>query len=291
MKFTGILPALITPVDENGALKVAALEKLINDLIDQGADGFYVCGATGEGVTISKEAHMAMTEETVRIVDGRVPCIVHVARINVAEMLELAAHAEAVGADAVSAIPPIFYKYTDDEIYAYYKRLCEAVSIPVVIYNNPNTGVSFSMSLLERLFALPNLTAIKWTNYDFYSVMQLKDRIPHANVINGPDEMLAMGLTAGCDAGIGTTYNFMLPLIKSIYTAHTEGRIEEARELQRKADAIIAALLKGNGIMGTKLILSRRGYDVYYPVFPMRRFTPEEEITYLEGLRAAGLDV
>jgi len=291
MKFTGVMPAIITPIDKEGKLNVPVLEKLVEDLIAQGADGFYVCGATGEGLTIDKEVHMAMTRETVRIVGGRVPCIVHVARLNYNEMLELASYAEAQGADAISAVPPIFYKYSDDAIYNYYKRLCDAVKIPVVIYNNPNTGVSFGADLLERLFSISNLTSIKWTNYDFYSVLQLKARVPDANVINGPDEMVAMGLMAGCDACIGTTYNFQLPLIKAIYNAFKEGKIEEARALQIKADKIIAALISKNVIMGTKAVLARMGYDVNYAVFPMETISGAEEEAYIENLRKAGLEI
>ena len=289
-KFTGVMPALITCMDENGNLNRPVLEKLLGDLLAQGADGFYVCGATGEGLTISKKLHMDMTRETVKIVAGRVPCIVHVARMNMDEMLELAAYAESVGADAISAVPPLFYKYDNDGIYAYYKRLCDSVKIPVVIYNNPNTGVSFGIDLLERLFTIPNLTSIKWTNSDFFTVLRLKERVPEANVINGPDEMLAMGLAAGCDACIGTTYNFQLPLIKAIYNAFKENRVDEARELQMKADKIIGALLSRNTIMATKLLMDRMGYDVYHAVFPMQKFSPEVEELQLKELREAGFE-
>ena len=290
MKFTGVMPALITCMDENGNLNRPVLEKLLEDLIAQGADGFYVCGATGEGLTISKQLHMDMTRETIKIVAGRVPCIVHVARMNVEEMLELAAYAEQVGADAISAVPPLFYKYDNDGIYAYYKRLCDSVKIPVVIYNNPNTGVSFGIDLLERLFSIPNLTSIKWTNSDFFTVLRLKERVPEANVINGPDEMLAMGLAAGCDACIGTTYNFQLPIIKAIFKAFKENRPDEARELQMKADKIIGALISRNTIMATKLLMDRMGYDVYHAVFPMQKFSPEVEEMQLRELRDAGFE-
>ena len=61
MKFEGVMPALITPITAEGKLNVPVLEKLVSDLIDQGADGFYVCGATGEGLTIDKTVHMDMT--------------------------------------------------------------------------------------------------------------------------------------------------------------------------------------------------------------------------------------
>ncbi len=289
MKFEGVMPALITPI-KDGKLHVPTLEKLMNDLIDEGADGFYVGGATGEGVTISKEIHKDLTRESVRIAAHRVPVIIHCARMNYDEMIELAKYAEEVGVDCISAIPPLFYKYSEDEIFAYYEKLCQSVKIPVMIYNNPNTGVTFGLDLLEKLFTIPNLTAIKWTNYDYYTVLQFKARVPHANVINGPDELVMMGTAAGCDGCIGTTYNFQQTRIKKIFTAMKEGRVEEARALQTVADKIIAAIIPFGVIKATKLILRRRGYEAMDLVFPNAPYTTEEEEAILAAVRAAGLE-
>ena len=291
MKFEGIMPALITPMTKDGKLNKAVLEQLIEDLIAKGADGFYIGGATGEGLVIDAELHKELTSESVRIINHRVPAIIHVARMNYNEMIELAKHAESVGADGISAIPPMFYKYGDDGIYAYYKGLCDSVNIPVVIYNNPNTGVTFGIQLLKRLFEIPNLTSIKWTNYDYSSVMQLKSYAEDANIINGPDEMVLMGLAAGCDACIGTTYNFQLPLIKKIYNAFLAGDIALAREMQTKVSKIVNVLLSWNVIMATKVVLSRQGYDVNYPVYPMQGYTKEQEDQLMAELIKAGLEL
>lgn len=291
MKFQGVMPALITPLTKDGKLNKSVLKQLIEDLLKKGADGFYIGGATGEGLVIDADVHKELTTESIRIVNHRVPCIIHVARTNTNEMLDLARHAEREGAEAISAIPPLFYKYDDDGIVAYYKALADSVKIPIVIYNNPNTGVTFTTPLLKRLFAIENITAIKWTNYDFFAVMNLKNAVPEANVINGPDEMLLMGLAAGCDACIGTTYNFQLPLIKKIYNAFHEGKMEEARAYQMKACAVINAILGGNIIMATKLIMSKQGYDVYHPVHPMHAFTKEQEEKILKDVLAAGLEL
>ena len=291
MKFKGVMPALITPTTKEGKLNKAVLKQLIEDLIAQGADGFYIGGATGEGIVLDAEIHKELTQESIAIVNGRVPCIVHVARTNYGEMIELAQHAERAGAAAVSAIPPLFYKYGDEGIYNYYKGLADSVRIPVVIYNNPNTGVTFTTSLLERLFKIENLTAIKWTNYDFSSVMQLKSSVKDVNVINGPDELLLMGLAAGCDACIGTTYNFQLPLIKRIYEAYHAGNIELARELQTRVSRIVSIMIPWNVILVTKLILSKQGYDVNYPVYPMQGYTKEQEELIMAQLFDAGLEL
>lgn len=284
--FKGILPALITPLDRNGKLNSDVLKRLVNDLIEQGADGFYLCGATGEGLNLTVEQHKEMVRQTLEIVNGRVPCIVHVARTVFSEMIDLAKYAQDTGAAAISAIPPIFFKYNEDEIYGYYERLASSVSIPIVIYNSPAAAVAFSNSLLDRLFSIPNLTSIKWTNSNYATVMSVKFRIPEANFINGPDEMLLQGLSAGCDAGIGTTYNFLLPEIKGIYNAFMDGDIERARELQKYVARVCEVFSGKSTIMVAKFIMSRLGYDVYYPIHPMQRLTEKEEgevITYLQS--------
>lgn len=289
--FKGIIPALVTPINEKGEINSPVLKKLVSDLMNGGADGFYLCGATGEGLNLTTLQHKEMVRQTIEIVVGRVPCIVHVARTVYSEMIELAQYAESVGATAISAIPPIFFKYDEDEIYSYYERLAASVNIPIVIYNSPAAAVAFSNDLLDRLFSIPNLTSIKWTNSNYATVMSTKARIPEANFINGPDEMLLQGLCAGCDAGIGTTYNFLLPEIKGIYNAFHTHDMKKAQELQTYV-ARVCEVFKGAGaIMTAKFILSRFGYDVYYPIHPMRKLTEKEErgiITYLQGV---GMDI
>ena len=289
MKFEGVIPALVTPI-KDGKLDVPNLEKLIEDLLAEGADGFYVGGGTGEGVTISFDLHKEVTKEAIRITAHRVPVIVHVARINYEEMIALAKHAEAMGADCVSAVPPFFYPYNEKEIYAYYKGLCDSVKIPVMIYNSPLAAVNLSLDLLEELFKIPNLTAIKWTNYNYYTVFQFKARVPDANVINGPDELAMLGLAAGCDGCIGTTYNIQFSRIKAIYNAVKEGRVEDARRLQAEADKIIAVLCSVNALKATKIVLKKRGYGPVEQVFPFLPLSEAEEEKLFAALREAGLE-
>ena len=287
----GILPALVTPIDELGNINSKVLKKLVEDLIENGADGFYLCGATGEGLNLTVTQHKEITRQTIEIVDGRVPCIVHVARTVYSEMIELAKYAESVGASALSAIPPIFFKYDEDEIYSYYERLAKSVNIPIVIYNSPAAAVAFSSKLLDRLFSIPNLTSIKWTNSNYATVMSTKSRIPEANFINGPDEMLLQGLSAGCDAGIGTTYNFLLPEIKEIYNAFLVGDMEKARKTQSYVARICEVFNGRSVIMTAKFIMSRLGYDVYYPIHPMRRLSEKEENEVITFLHNQGMKI
>lgn len=290
MKFTGVMPALITPLTEDGKLNREVLEKLIEDLIAQGADGFYIGGATGEGIILDADVHKELTTESIKIINGRVPSIVHIARMNYNEMLDLARHADAAGADAISAIPPLFYQYDHQAIYNYYEGLSNAVNIPIMIYNNPNTGVHFSAEQVAELYNIKNVTAIKWTNYEFYQVMRILDLTKgEFNVISGPDEMLLCGLAAGADGCIGTTYNFLMPEVRAVYDAFRAGDIEGARKAQTVVSTIVDELIKYNVVLATKVILEAKGYDVNHPLYPMHDYTPEQKAEMLANLQKAGL--
>ena len=290
MKFTGVMPALITPLTDEGKLNRDVLERLIEDLIAQGADGFYIGGATGEGIILDVDVHKELTTESIKIVNGRVPCIVHIARMNYNEMVDLAVHAEKAGADAISAIPPLFYQYDHQAIYNYYEGLSNAINIPIMIYNNPNTGVHFSAEQVAELYNIKNVTAIKWTNYEFYQVMRILDLTnDEFNVISGPDEMLLCGLAAGADGCIGTTYNFLMPELRAVYDAFRAGDIEGARKAQTVVSTIVDELIKYNVVLATKVILEAKGYDVNHPLYPMHDYTPEQKAEMLANLQKAGL--
>ena len=289
-KFTGTMPALVTPLNADETLNTAALAHLVGDLLAAGADGFYVGGATGEGISLRREVREQLAEETIRLVNHQKPVIMHIASANFHEAIHLAKHAERAGADAVSAIPPLFYPYDEDDVYNYYKAIADAVHIPVMIYYNPAAGFTVNAEFAARVFGIDNVTAIKWTSSDYYGMIKLKE-MTHGemNIINGPDEMLLMGLNAGADGGIGTTYNFLYPVIHRVYRNFVEGNIAGAQQAQFEADRMIAALLKYRTIPATKAVLERMGYAVGDATFPMKRYTEAQKDQIYADLVAAGL--
>ena len=292
MKFQGIMPALVTPLTKEGKVNEGVLSELIEHLMRQGADGFYIGGATGEGISLPKATRMQLTEASVSSVGKRKPTIVHIAATEFPDALDLARHAEASGADAISAIPPIFYKYGEGEVYDYYKALAGAVSIPLMVYFSPAANFPITADFAARLFEIDNVTAIKWTSSDYYGMMRLKDLTKgEMNIINGPDEMLLMGLSAGADGGIGTTYNFMLPRIRAVYDSFKAGKIDAAREAQVGADRIIRALLQYSTVPATKVALEEMGFAVGHGAFPFPRYSASERARIVSDLRTAGLEI
>lgn len=289
-KFTGVMPALITPLSGDETVNVSVLKDLIAHLLDQGADGFYVAGATGEGISLKREVREHLAEESVKAVGGKKPVIVHIAAPVFPDAIALAKHAEKVGADAISAIPPIFYGYDEEQVYQYYKKIAEAVSVPVIIYYNPAAGFRVNAEFAARMFEIDNITGIKWTSSDYFGMNVLKD-LTHGemNIINGPDEMLLMGLSAGADGGIGSTYNFMLPIIKSVYNNFVSGDLAAAQAAQTQADRIIHALLRHPVIPACKVVLEKQGFAVGNCAFPMKRFSEAEKEKLIEEFIQAGM--
>lgn len=292
IKFSGVMPALVSPLDANENINLPVLSQLLNDLLAKGADGFYLCGATGEGIAVSPEQRMILAEEAIKTVKGRKPCIVQVASGNFEDAIRLAKHAEKAGAAAISATPPLFFSYDKDDVYHYYKKLADAVSIPMMIYYNPAAGFHINADIAAKMFEIDNVTAIKWTSSDYYQMMRLKDITNgEMNIINGPDEMLLMGLAAGADGGIGTTYNFMFDIIRGIYDNFMKGDLAAAREYQTRAIRIISVLLSYKIIPAAKAVLEAQGYAVGNATFPMKRYSEAEKATIVAQMTAAGLTI
>ena len=290
MKFEGILPALITPLREDETVNTEVLHQLVGDLLTRGVDGFYIGGATGEGLALKTAQRMILAEEAIHAIDGRKPAIVQVAAANFGDAVALAQHAERVGADAISATAPLFFHYDRQDVYNYYKALAESVHIPLMIYYSPAANFPMDAQFAAQMFAVDNITAIKWTSSNYYEMVKLKD-MTHGemNIMNGPDEMLLMGLSAGADGGIGSTYNIMPERIKAIYTAFRSGDMAAAREHQTQADRVIAQILQWKVIPAVKVVLEAMGYNVGNASFPMTRYSDAEQKEIIAAVKNAGL--
>ena len=288
-KFCGAIPALVTPLKADETLNAPVLRELMEDLLRQGADGFYIGGATGEGISLKREVREELAYEAVTLAKGKVPSIVHVASANFHEAIELAKQAERCGADGISAIPPLFFAYDEDDVYNYYKELASSVHIPLMIYYSPMAKFPISAKFAARMFEIDNVTAIKWTSSDYYGMQMLKD-MTHGemNIINGADEMLLMGLNAGADGGIGTTYNIMQPTIKKIYESFLARDTESAQAAQMHVVRVVEALLRYEGIPATKAVLEEIGYDVGNSTVPMKKYSTTEKREIFEAAKKVG---
>lgn len=288
--FKGIMPALITPLQEdNKTVNEESTRKLVEFLLGQGADGFYIVGSTGEGLVLEEKERMKLCEVVVDQVAGRKPIICHTAAMNFNEAVRLSKHAEQAGADAISAVPPIFFHYREEDICDYYKKLAESTNLPFIMYNHFAANGGLSAETVAKLFEVDNITGVKWTVNNYYELAKLKD-ITHGemNIINGSDEMLLSGLAAGADAGIGTTYNVMLPEFLEIYKNYMEGNMEKARELQMKVNRIIEVMIKHEVIPSTKEMCTHMGFSSGKASYPFKQMREAEKEALFKDLDAMG---
>jgi N-acetylneuraminate lyase len=288
MFFKGIMPAIVTPLLPDESVNLPVLDQLMRFFLTVGADGFYVAGATGEGLALRTPERMKLTEAAVAAA-GDKPCIVQVASTDFSQAIALAKHAQSAGAAAISATPPLFFRYDEQDVYNYYKALADAVDIPLLVYNSPLAGFPMTPEFIIRLFGIENVTGVKWTSSDYFGLMKLKQQTHgEINVMNGPDEMLLMGLTAGADGGIGATYNFMLPLFCQIYHHFVNGRLEDARQYQMKVTQLITALRAFSTIPAAKAMLQHKGFDVGNCAFPLKQLNDEQKARVIRVMGEAG---
>ncbi len=289
--FDGVMPAIVSCVDEDGGVYENTTRRIIDWHLGAGAKGFYICGGTGEGPVLQKKTRMEIAEIAKDAVGNRGKIISHVGAIDLKTAVELAEHAGKIGLDAVSSVPPFFFGYGEKEIANYYKAIAEASGLPVLIYASPLSGITITWDMVDRLMDIPGVIGLKWTNYDYYTMRRIKElRGGNINVINGPDECLLCGLVMGADGGIGATYNVMPGLFCDIYKNYREGNIEEARKLQFRANQLINVLIKFGVVAGIKDILNMMGYDCGYQVYPQKRFTEEEQKAFREAVKALSFD-
>ncbi len=286
--FFGVMPALITPINDDGSIREEAARKLIESQIERGVNGFYICGSTGEGPVMSEESRMRMAEIVVDQVKGRVPVINHVGACDARSAVHLAQHAEKIGCDAISSVPPtFFYGHEENEIYNYYKALSDNCSLPLLVYATGMFKQADIVPMIDRLMGLKTVIGLKFTRFNYYEMHRIVElNCGDVNVINGPDEMLICGLTMGADAGIGSTYNVMPEEFVKLYNAFRSGDLVTAQAQQFKINHAIEIMLKHSLFPTLKHMLTVQGFDVGLPVFPTKRFTPEEEKALMDDLNA-----
>lgn len=259
-KFEGIYAALVTPYTEEGKINYKELKRLIEYLINHGIDGYYVGGSTAETFLLSNEERKKVLETVAEANNGRKKIICHVGAISTDTAIDFARHAESAGADAISAISPFYYNFGKDEVVQYYMDIMSAASLPMFVYDFPsNSGFTLTDDVLTRLCEHSNLAGVKFTSSDMFFIERMKTKHPELTIWNGYDQMLASGLMAGADGGIGSTYNCMPELIHRIYDNFQNGDIKATQEYQRKANSVIEVICKYGVFASVKTILGFEG--------------------------------
>lgn len=293
-RLTGLIAATYTPLGADGQLRLQQVPQMVEHLLGSGVSGLYVCGSTGEGMSLTSEERRKTAEAYVHATDGRVPVIIQVGHNSVAEARQLAAHAQAIGADAVSATCPSYFKVQTAELLVDCMREIAggAPDLPFYYYHIPAlTGSAIDILRFMTLGGqqIPNLFGLKYTDtklHEFQQCLQLENQ--RFNVVWGCDEMLLGALASGSTGAIGSTYNIAAPLYLQIIEAFEAGDWVEARALQNQAIEMINAIGTFPFHSAMKAILGMLGYDFGTCRLPQRALSADETIRLRQLLEKVG---
>ncbi len=249
-KYQGIIPAFYACYDDEGRASGDRARDLVRHMKAKGVKGLYVCGSSGECIYQSKEERKQILEAVMEEAGGELTIIAHVACNNTQDSLELAAHAECLGVDAIASIPPIYFHLPPYAIAKYWNDISGAApNTDFVIYNIPQlAGTRLTVSLYQKMLENPRVIGVKNSSESTQDIQMFKDAGGEGHVVfNGPDEQLVSGLAIGADGGIGGTYGVMPELYLAIFDAVAKGDMARAKAIQNDACRIIYALCGCHG--------------------------------------------
>lgn len=246
----------------DGEINYACLRDLVDFEISQGIDGLYVGGSTAESFLLTEDERMKIAETVLNHAAGRVNVIVHTGAGGTHAAVRLSKHARVNGADAISSVPPIYFKYTTEEVITYYLDLIELSDMPLVVYNIPAfTGINMTQGTIRELFKHPRVVALKHTNTNMYELERMLAHNPSLIALNGYDEAFLSGLSMGASGMIGSTVNFMARKFIALRDAFDSGRNGEALKLQSEVNEIVETMVEVGVFNAVKYAMTLRGVD------------------------------
>jgi N-acetylneuraminate lyase len=275
-RLQGVFPAIVTPFGGNGEFAAETFERLLAHLYETGVHGVYVCGQTGEGVLQQVGMRQQVAEVAVRCSPKDRTVILHVGATRLADAIELARHAERIGASAVSSLPPAG-NYSFSELKGYYKQLAQATSLPLLVYYYPEASrLTVTLDHLLELCEIPNVVGLKFTDFDLFKLHQISQS--GKVILNGRDEVFAAGLLMGAGGGIGTFYNLVPELFLQIYESSLSGKWDEARRAQDQVNELIRIVLQFPMLSAVKTLLKWQGFDCGRCLPPRENLTEDGEL-------------
>jgi len=229
----GSLVAIVTPMSDDGSLDLDTLRRLIDWHIAEGSDGIVIVGTTGESPTVSYDEHCLLIRTTVEQVAGRVPVIAGTGANSTAEAIELTACAKAAGAQAGLSVVPYYNKPTQEGLYQHFRKIAEAVDLPLILYNVPGRTVTdLSSDTTLRLTDVPGIVGIKDATGNMERAADLLRRAPEGFALYTGDDASALPfMLLGGHGVISVTANVAPKLMHELCAAAFAGNLTRAREL------------------------------------------------------------
>jgi 4-hydroxy-tetrahydrodipicolinate synthase len=272
-QFRGSYTVCITPFTEDGsAIDLVAWKRFVDWQLAVGVPGLIILGTTAEFLTISDVERRMFVDETIKHINGKIPVLVGTMNAYTPNAVRYSQEAEELGADGLMIVPPYYYTPTEDEIFGYYKAICEKVSIPIMLYNNPfTTNVDMSAKLVGRLTrAFEQVRYIKEASQDTARVFDIIEETEGVmNVFAGERVVESYALGA---VGYVNPYGNYIPRASLRFCDYlVEGRVEDAKKIQRLIDAMQVIINEGHPTYGHQCFSKALAAAAGYPVGDVRR--------------------
>jgi 4-hydroxy-tetrahydrodipicolinate synthase len=232
----GSIPAIVTPMHEDGSLDLPAFRKLIDWHVEEGTDALVVVGTSGESATLDVEEHILMIQTAVEHAAGRMPIIAGAGGNSTAEAIELTKHAKEVGAQASLQVVPYYNKPTQEGMYRHFAKIAEDVDLPVVLYNVPGRTVAdMSNETILRLAEVPGIIAVKEATGNIDRAAHLIKHAPEGfRIFSGDDPTAIALMLLGGHGNISVTANVAPRAMSDLCKAAIAGDVKTARAIHLK---------------------------------------------------------
>ena len=289
---TGSIPAMVTPMLEDGSVDYASLRKLIDWHIAEGTDCIGVVGTTGESPTVNVEEHREIIRVSVEQAKGRVPIMAGCGANSTAEAIELAKFAKSVGADCQLQVVPYYNKPTQEGLYQHFKAIAEAVpDLPVILYNVPGRSVAdMQHETVLRLAQVPGIVGIKEATGNIERAQWLIRDLPKEFAVYSGDDPSAVALMlCGGKGNVSVTANVAPRLMHELCVAAMAGHVQKAMEIQFKLMPMHKNLFVEASPIPVKWAMARMGLCGGTLRLPMTELSKSQQPVVEAALRASGL--
>lgn len=233
IQIRGSIPAIVTPMHEDGSLDLPAFRKLIDWHVEEGSNGLVVVGTSGESATLSVEEHVLMVKTAVDHAAKRFPIIAGAGGNSTSEAVELARAAKEVGADATLQVVPYYNKPTQEGMYQHFRKIAESVDLPVILYNVPGRTVAdMNHDTVIRLASVPGIIGVKEATGNIDRAANLIKEAPeHFAIYSGDDPTAIALMLLGGHGNISVTANVAPRAMSELCRAALAGDAITARKI------------------------------------------------------------
>lgn len=288
MNFGKLLTAMVTPFDSSDRVDMNKVEHLIEHLITHQTDGLVVAGTTGESPTLSEKEKIALFEETVKIVNGRIPVIAGTGSNNTKETIELTKNAEKANVDAILLVTPYYNRPNQAGLYEHFRTVAESTSLPVMLYNIPGrTMVHLTVETIVSLSQIDNIVAVKESSGNLDAISQIIEQTGDQFYVYSGDDSLTLPLQSiGADGVVSVASHIIGDEMKQMLTYFEQGNVKAAAGIHRKLLPIMRGLFMAPSPAPVKAALRLHGIDTGDVRLPLVNLSEIEEQILYEIIRA-----